>query len=194
MTDSAAAVPGKGLPLRHSSRSRRLLEIFAWLAGIAVVVAILELLGVDVTGWFSSLWDQIKAVPVEYIVVGLVFQSGQTIFAGLSYYGILSAAYPGEVSLAPIVTAYAVGVAMNNFLPANIGTFVTLLMFVALIPSAPWAARSRPIWSRRSSSRSPARPFTSTSSSRYRGHSTSTSGTSPSTPAGRSSSLSEAAS
>ena len=25
---------------------------------------------------------------------------------------------------------------MNNFLPANIGTFVTLLMFVAIIPSA----------------------------------------------------------
>jgi hypothetical protein len=39
----------------------------------------------------------------------------------------------------PIVTAYAVGVAMNNFLPANIGTFVTLLMFVALIPAATFA-------------------------------------------------------
>ena len=36
----------------------------------------------------------------------------------------------------PIITAYAVGVAMNNFLPANIGTFVTLLMFVAIIPGA----------------------------------------------------------
>ena len=57
-------------------------------------------------------------------------------FAGLSYYGILSAAYPGEVAFWPIVTAYAVGVSMNNFLPANIGTFVTLLMFVAIIPSA----------------------------------------------------------
>jgi len=40
------------------------------------------------------------------------------------------------VRIAPIVTAYAVGVAMNGFLPANIGTFVTLLMFVAIIPSA----------------------------------------------------------
>ncbi len=73
----------------------------------------------------------------------LVFQTGQTIFAGLSYYGILSAAYPGEVSLAPIITAYAVGVAMNNFLPANIGTFVTLLMFVALIPSCTRRRRDR---------------------------------------------------
>ena len=66
----------------------------------------------------------------------LVFQTGQTVFAGLSYYGILNAAYPGEVAFWPIVTAYAVGVSMNNFLPANIGTFVTLLMFVAIIPSA----------------------------------------------------------
>jgi uncharacterized membrane protein YbhN (UPF0104 family) len=58
-----------------------------------------------------------------------------TVFAAISYYGILSTAYPGEVRFAPIVTAYAVGVAMNGFLPANIGTFVTLLMFVAIIPS-----------------------------------------------------------
>ena len=35
----------------------------------------------------------------------------------------------------PIVTAYAVGVAGNSFLPANLGTLVTLLMFVAIIPS-----------------------------------------------------------
>ncbi len=40
------------------------------------------------------------------------------------------------MQLWPIITAYAVGVSMNNFLPANIGTFVTLLMFVALIPGS----------------------------------------------------------
>ena len=67
------------------------------------------------------------------------FQTGQTFFAGLSYYGILRAAYGDGVRLAPVVTAYAVGVAMNGFLPANIGTFVTLLMFVALIPSCTFA-------------------------------------------------------
>ena len=37
------------------------------------------------------------------------------------------------------MTAYAVGVAMNGFLPANIGTFVTLLMFVAVIPRCSFA-------------------------------------------------------
>src|SRR5262249_39231556 len=67
-------------------------------------------------------------------LAGLVFQTGQTFFAGVSYYGILGAAYPGEVELWPIVAAYAVGVAMNGFLPANIGTFVTLFMFVLIIP------------------------------------------------------------
>ena len=62
-----------------------------------------------------------------------------TTLAGLSYYGILRAAYPGEVQIAPIVAAYAVGVAMNGFLPANIGTFVTLIMFTTIIPSATFA-------------------------------------------------------
>ena len=117
------------------SRPHRLLKVAIWIAGIIVVVAILQLLGVDVRGWFSDLWDQIRAVPVQYLIAGLIFQGAQTVFAGLSYYGILSVAYPKQVVATQIVTAYAVGVAMNNFLPANIGTFVTLLMFVALIPA-----------------------------------------------------------
>jgi uncharacterized membrane protein YbhN (UPF0104 family) len=121
---------------RLGPRARRLLRVGAWLLGTAVAIAILDLLGVDVTGWLSDLWGQIKSVPPGYIVAGLIAQSGQTILAGLSYYGILKAAYPGEVKLPAVVTAYAVGVAMNGFLPANIGTFVTLIMFVAVIPSA----------------------------------------------------------
>jgi uncharacterized membrane protein YbhN (UPF0104 family) len=111
------------LPFRDPSRRRRLVKIAGWLVGTALLILVLQLLGVDVRGWLSDLWDQIRDVPAGYIVAALAFQSAQTFFAGLSYYGILRAAYPGEV-------------AMNNFLPANIGTFVTLLMFVAIIPSA----------------------------------------------------------
>lgn len=121
------------------SRSRRLTKVAAWLIGVAVLVMVLQLLGVDVTGWLRSLWDQIKGIPPGYLVAALVLQTGQTVLTGLSYYGILSAAYPGEVKMLPIVAAYAVGVAGNCFLPANIGTFVTLLMFVAIIPSATFA-------------------------------------------------------
>jgi uncharacterized membrane protein YbhN (UPF0104 family) len=136
MTEIAAEHPSPVLPFHDPSRRRRIVKVAGWLLGTALVLVVLDLLGVDVRGWLSELWDQIRAVPAGYIVAALVFQTGQTFFAGLSYYGILSAAYPGEVALAPIVAAYAVGVAMNAFLPANIGTFVTLLMFVAIIPSA----------------------------------------------------------
>jgi uncharacterized membrane protein YbhN (UPF0104 family) len=122
-------------PLTGQSRTRRFVGIAAWIAGVIVVVGVLQLAGVDVIGWFQDLWNQIKAVPVKYIVAGLIFQGAQTVLAGVSYYGILAAAYPKQVVARQIVTAYAVGVAMNNFLPANIGTFVTLLMFVALIPA-----------------------------------------------------------
>jgi uncharacterized membrane protein YbhN (UPF0104 family) len=100
---------------------------------------LLQLLGVDVKGWLEELWAQMKSIPKGYLVAALIAQTGQTFLAGLSYYGILKAAYPRDVTFWPVVTAYAVGVAMNNFLPANIGTFVTLLMFVAVIPGCTFA-------------------------------------------------------
>jgi uncharacterized membrane protein YbhN (UPF0104 family) len=131
VVDSASV----GLPV-PPSRARRLGKVGLWLLGVAVVITILDVVGVDVVGWLSDLWDEVSSVPIGYTIAGVLVQSGQTFFAGLSYYGILGAAYPGEVLLAPVVTAYAVGVAMNGFLPANIGTFVTLVMFVAIIPSA----------------------------------------------------------
>jgi uncharacterized membrane protein YbhN (UPF0104 family) len=135
----SAAVAVKAVAPWHGSRVHRLLKVAAWLVGIALFVWVLQLLGVDVTGWLSSLWTQIKAVPAGYIVAALIFQTGQTLLTGLSYYGILSAAYPGRTELWPILTAYTVGVAMNCFLPANMGTFVTLLMFIAIIPGMTFA-------------------------------------------------------
>ena len=42
-----------------------------------------------------DLWDQIKDVPPATSSRRSSFQTGQTFFAGLSYYGILRAAYPG---------------------------------------------------------------------------------------------------
>ncbi|HEY7397828.1 MAG TPA: hypothetical protein VH538_05970, partial [Gaiellaceae bacterium] len=95
MTESLPIAGAQPVP-EGKSRKRRFVEIAIWFAAIAVVIVILDLLGVDVTGWLSDLWDQIKAVPVSYIVAGLVFQTLQTCFAGLSYYGILAAAYPGR--------------------------------------------------------------------------------------------------
>ena len=100
---------------------------------------LLHLAGIDVVAWLKDLWHQIKEVLAGYIVAALVFQTGQTLLAGLSYYG-----HPaGRLSRRGPALAdrhrLCRGLAMNNFLPANIGTFVTLLMFVALIPSATFA-------------------------------------------------------
>jgi uncharacterized membrane protein YbhN (UPF0104 family) len=104
--------------------------------GLIVLVVVLNLLGVDVIGWLKDVWKQIKDVPLQYLLVGGVLQILQTSLNGVAYYGILTYAYPGRVQLWQIITAYAVGVSMNNFLPANIGTFVTLLMFLAIIPGS----------------------------------------------------------
>lgn len=123
-------------PFRDPSRKRRLVKIAGWLLGLLALAVVLRLLGVDVIGWLEDVWRQIKDVPLRYLVLGSVLQVLQTTLNGLAYYGILAYAYPERVQFWPIVTAYAVGVSMNNFLPANIGTFVTLLMFVAIIPGS----------------------------------------------------------
>ena len=118
-------------------RWRRLLKIALWVIGIAVAVVICNIAGFDVRAWFSRLWDTMTAISIGYIVVGLVFQTAQTTLAALAWYFILVAGYPdGGVRYRDILAAYATGVAMNGFLPANIGTFVSLLMYVALIHGA----------------------------------------------------------
>ena len=135
--NGAGTAVGVVTPFDDQSRKRRLTKVAAWIAGIAVLLVILNLLGIGVGGWLSDFWDTLSAVSVGYLITGSILQVAQTTFNGLAYYFILRHGYPdGSVTLWPIVAAYAVGVAMNNFLPANIGTLVTLLMFVALIRGA----------------------------------------------------------
>jgi uncharacterized membrane protein YbhN (UPF0104 family) len=128
------------LPLGDASRARRLVKVGGWIAGIALVVAVLELLGVDVRGWFSSLWDALTGIPVRYLIAGWALQTVQTTLTALGWYFILRAGFPdARVLYRGALAAYATGVALNGFLPANIGTFVMLLMFVAIIPGASFA-------------------------------------------------------
>jgi uncharacterized membrane protein YbhN (UPF0104 family) len=64
-------------------------------------------------------------------------QTVQTTLTALGWYFILRAGFPSSpVLYRQVLAAYAAGVALNGFLPANIGTFVMLLMFVAIIPGA----------------------------------------------------------
>jgi uncharacterized membrane protein YbhN (UPF0104 family) len=128
------------LPFGDPSRGRRLGKVLSWLAGITAVVALLELLGVDVAGWISSMWDALGGIGLGYLAAGWTLQTLQTSLTAVAWYSILRAAYPrAPVPYRQVLAAYATGVALNGFLPANIGTFVMLLMFAAIIPGANFA-------------------------------------------------------
>ena len=88
------------------SRRRRMRKVLEWLIGIAILLVVLNLLGVDVRGWFQQLWDEIRDMPKGYLLAACTAQFGQTFFAGLSYYGILKYAYPAEVTLWQIGRAH----------------------------------------------------------------------------------------
>jgi uncharacterized membrane protein YbhN (UPF0104 family) len=137
MAAPSAAPHRAWLPFGDTSRGRRLAKVAAWFAGIALAVAILELLGVDVAGWFSDLWDALSGVGVGYLAAGWALQTVQTTLTALGWFSILRAGFPdAPVLYRHVLAAYATGVALNGFLPANIGTFVMLLMYVAIIPGA----------------------------------------------------------
>src|SRR5207248_9006662 len=109
--------------------------------GIAVLLVVLNLLGVPISSWFHELFKELRSVPAGAIVGGVVLDTLQTVFAALSWVTILRAAFPdAHLSWRPIVASYAVAVALNGFLPGNIGTLVMLVMFVSLIAGATFAA------------------------------------------------------
>ena len=123
-------------PVAVDPPRRRILRIAAWLIGILVALAALRLAGIDVLGWFDQLWDAVTDISIGYVIVGCIFQGAQTVLTALGWYGILRYAYPGATTYMTVLACYATGVALNNVVPANLGTFVTLLMFVAVVQGA----------------------------------------------------------
>jgi uncharacterized membrane protein YbhN (UPF0104 family) len=137
VSEARGATRSRVLPFNDPSRRRRLVKVAAWLIGVALVVLVLNLLGVDIRSWLSDVWDALNDISFQYLVAGWAVQTVQTTLTALAWYFILRAGFPrGQVSYLQVLAAYAAGVALNGFLPANIGTFVMLLMFVAMIPGA----------------------------------------------------------
>jgi uncharacterized membrane protein YbhN (UPF0104 family) len=137
VTEAPAPRRFRALPFGDPSRPRRLGKVVAWLAGIVLVVVVLNLLGVEVREWLSSVWDALTEISAQYLIAGWAVQTVQTTLTALAWYFILRAGFPrGPISYLQVLAAYAAGVALNGFLPANIGTFVMLLMFVAMIPGS----------------------------------------------------------
>jgi len=85
----------------------------------------------------SRMIDTVLPVPPEPTGHRRWLPFGDRSRTAFAWYSILRVAFPGgRVAYLQILAAYAAGVALNGFLPANLGTAVTLLMFVAIIPGA----------------------------------------------------------
>ena len=124
------------LPAAPERPRRRILRVAGWVVGTLVVLGALELAGIDVVGWFADLWDAVTEISLGYVILGCLLQGTQTALTALGWYGILRYAYPGGVTYMEVLASYAAGVALNNYVPANMGTFVMLLMFVAVVRGA----------------------------------------------------------
>jgi uncharacterized membrane protein YbhN (UPF0104 family) len=112
-----------------------------WLAGIALAVLVLELLGVPIRDWTTSLFHKLRHVPPGAIAGGIALETLQTTFAAMVWLAILRAAFPrAGVPFRVVLAAYAAAVALNDFLPANIGTLVMLVMLTTVIAEATFAA------------------------------------------------------
>ncbi len=133
MTTAAPAVPA---PEKTSSRLKR---IVVWLLIVAVIAALANLLGWDLRGWFSDVWDTITKISAGYLVAGVALKTVQTTLTAYAWYSILRYAYPGGITWLEVLASYAASVALNGILPANIGTLVMLLMFTTIISGATFA-------------------------------------------------------
>jgi uncharacterized membrane protein YbhN (UPF0104 family) len=119
----------------------RIGRIALWIGGVALALFLLDLVGIPVLDWIKDLFDKVSEVPPSAVVGGVVLETLQTTFAALAWLGILRAAYPrAGISFRMVLASYAAAVAMNAFLPANIGTWVMLVMFTALIAEATFTA------------------------------------------------------
>jgi uncharacterized membrane protein YbhN (UPF0104 family) len=101
---------------------------------------VLDLLGVPAGEWIRELFRKIGDIPPWAVLAGVILESAQTSLAALAWLAILRAALPrAAIPYRLVLACYAVAVALNGFLPANVGTWAMLLMFTTLIAGASFA-------------------------------------------------------
>lgn len=127
------------VPLTEPAPPRkRIIRIVVWLLAIAIVLALLQLVGVDPIAWVRALFRAMGKIPTPYIVAGIATQTINMTLVGLAYVAVWRAAYPGakKLPIMQIVTCFVVGIALNGVLPMSMGSFVMAFMFLAIIPGA----------------------------------------------------------
>ena len=108
-------------------------RIVIWALIVVVFGAAANLLGWDLRGWFHSLWDTMTTISVGSLIAAILLMIVQTTATAYAWFSILKFAYPGRVKWRDILAGYAVSVALNGILPANIGTLVFLIMVTVLV-------------------------------------------------------------
>jgi uncharacterized membrane protein YbhN (UPF0104 family) len=138
VASSTAALPAR---IELAPLGRRALRIAILLAGAVAVVWAIHAFGLaDMEKWLDSLWTTLTEVHPLYVLAGIGLETGQTVLAALAWYWILRAAYPeAHVTVMPVVTCYAVGVAGNEVLPAHLGTLLMLVMLLAVVRGSTFA-------------------------------------------------------
>ncbi len=129
----------RNVPLTGPAPPRqRIIRIVATLLAIALALALLQLVGVDLLGWGRALFRTVGKIPAPYIVAGIATQTINMMLVGLAYVAVWRAAYPGakKLPIMQIVTCFVVGIALNGVLPMSMGSFVMAFMFLAIIPGA----------------------------------------------------------
>jgi uncharacterized membrane protein YbhN (UPF0104 family) len=115
-------------------------RLVAGAAAIAALWVAINRLGWNVDAWFRQLWTAMTGVSPAYILAGVALQTVQTTLIALAWLAILRYAYPkAEIPFKPVLASYATGVALNGFLPAHIGTFVMMFLFLSFISGATFA-------------------------------------------------------
>lgn len=85
-------------------------------------------------GFLDQLWDTMTSVSVPLLILGIAFQTLQTLFVALAWRNILRASYPeGGVNYRQTLSYYAGGNGLNAILPASAGTVAMLGLFRASI-------------------------------------------------------------
>jgi uncharacterized membrane protein YbhN (UPF0104 family) len=108
-------------------------RIVFWALMVVVFGAAANLLGWDIRGWFHSLWSTVTTISAGSLIAAILLMIVQTTATAFAWFSILRFAYPGRVKWRDILAGYAVSVALNGILPANIGTLVFLIMVTVLI-------------------------------------------------------------
>jgi uncharacterized membrane protein YbhN (UPF0104 family) len=130
------AAPAVPAPRKHLHLRRILIGALV----LVVIAAFANLLGWDIRGWLKEVWDTMKGISAQYLIAAAILKTLQTSLTAFAWFSILVFGYPdAKIRWLPVFALYAASVALNSILPANLGTLMLLIMFVATIAGATFA-------------------------------------------------------